>query len=253
MLKRGQTVKIFVVHPNLDRADRATGLDPLNLVGTTPLPEVNLSETSPVPPVTSAQSDAAAKTNAAAHPDPHADKYNDPRVHFGSRAWAGVVAVLVGATLITVASIYVRRTRLGETTRFWGAPTIKALQLGDHVMLRPLQGSDFEPVELTAFPGLGHLRKALLDERHYDWTTETNSSVDDFCASTDEVQCVRLEFSDPTLKRFPMAKIDLELNHGVVGPADQSRRVKVNDRVRPALKYQLGLLEHVTQESYDNR
>lgn len=164
-----------------------------------------------------------------------------------------MVAVLIGATLFTLASIHARRTRLGETTRFWGAPTIQALQLGDHVMLRPLQGSDFEPVELTAFPGLGHLRKALLDERHYDWTTETDSGVDDFCENTDEVRCVRLEFSDPTLQRFPMAKIDLELIHGVVGPAGQSRRVSVTDRVRPALSYQLGLLEQVTQESYDNR
>ncbi len=164
-----------------------------------------------------------------------------------------MIVVLVGATLFTIASIYARRTRLGETTRFWGAPTIQALQLGDRVILRPGKGSDFEPVELTAFPGLGHLRKALLDERHYDWTTETDSGVEDFCEDVEDVQCVRLEFSDPTLKRFPMAKIDLELNHGVVGPADQARRVNVNDRVRPALKYQIGLLEKVKQESYDNR
>lgn len=212
-------------------------------------PETNLSETSPLPPT------AAAETNTLQQADAHADKYNDPRVHFGAKAWAGVVAVLIGASLFAAASIYARRTRLGETTRFWGNPTIEALQLGDRVILLPLQGSDFEPVELTAFPGLGHLRKALLDERHYDWSTEKNLSVKDFCdqADDDEIQCVRLEFSDPTLKRFPVARIDLELIHGIVGPADQSRRVSVNDRVRPALEYQIGLLKHVTQKSYDNR
>lgn len=206
-----------------------------------------MSETSPP------TSTSSAAINSAAAANPHADKYNDPRAHFGPKAWAAVVAVLIGASLFTAASIYARRTRLVETSRFWGAPTIEALQLGDHVMLLPLQGSDFEPVELTAFPGLGHLRKALLDERHYDWSTETDHGVKDFCDNADEVQCVRLEFSDPTFKRFPIAKIDLELNHGVVGPADQSRRVSVNDRVRPALKYQIGLLKKVKQESYDNR
>ncbi|TWU10900.1 hypothetical protein [Allorhodopirellula heiligendammensis] len=190
---------------------------------------------------------------APAPSDPHADKYNDPRAHFGRKGWAAVVAILIGASIFTAASIYARRTRLGETTRFWGAPTIEALQLGDHVMLLPLEGSDFEPVELTAFPGLGHLRKALLDERHYDWSTETSDGVSDFCEQASDVQCVRLEFSDPTLRRFPMAQIDLELNHGVVGPTDQSRRVSVNDRVRPALKYQIGLLTHIKQESYDHR
>ncbi|WP_246113036.1 hypothetical protein [Allorhodopirellula solitaria] len=206
-----------------------------------------------IPPSEAMQPAASTPSGDPTAVDPHADKYNDPRVHFGARAWLGVVAVLVGATLFTFASIYARRTRLVETTRFWGKPTIEALQLGDHVMLLPLEGSDFEPVELTAFPGLGHLRKALLDERHYDWATETDGGIAEFCKETDEVECVRLEFSDPTLKRFPKARIDLELNHGVVGPADQSRRVRVNDRVRPALKYQIGLLEQVKQESYDNR
>ncbi|MCM2371469.1 hypothetical protein [Aporhodopirellula aestuarii] len=185
--------------------------------------------------------------------DPHADKYNDPRVHFGWKAWASMVAILIGGAIFAVSSIYVRRTRLEATTRFWGPTTITAIQLGDHVMLLPRKGSDFEPVELTAFPGLGHLRRALLDERHYQWSTETDGGVEAFCETKEDAQCVRLEFSDPSLQRFDTVRLDIELNHGVVGPADQSRRVKVNDRVQPALKHQIGLLMRVKQKRYDRR
>jgi len=185
--------------------------------------------------------------------DLHADKYNDPRVRFGRKAWLAVAAILIGSTVFTFGSIYARRTRLVETTRFWGDETILALQLGDHVMLKPLAGSDFEPVELTAFPGLGHLRKALLDERHYQWNTETENSVTEFCNDRDDVQSVRLEFSDPSLKRFDLASVDIELNHGIVGPSEQPQRVIVNERVRTALKHQIGLLMRVKQERYDER
>lgn len=164
-----------------------------------------------------------------------------------------MLAILIGASVFALASIYARRTRLGETTRFWGPGTIQAIQLGDHVMLKPLQGSDFEPVELTAFPGLGHLRKALLDERHYQWSTENDRGVSQFCDETEDAKCVRLEFSDPSLNRFETVRIDLELTQGVVGPADQSRRVSVNDRVRPALEHQIGLLMRVKQKRYDRR
>lgn len=208
-------------------------------------PETTLSE-----PVASSPSSEVAIETAA---DPHADKYNDPRAHFGARAWLGMVAILIGGAIFAGSSIYMRRTRLVETTKFWGEPTITAIQLGDHVMLLPREGSDFKPVELTAFPGLGHLRKALLDERHYQWSTKTDSGMDDFCQSNEDAKCVRLEFSDPTLKRFETARVDIELTHGVVGPADQSQRVMVIDRVRPALKHQIGLLMRVEQKSYDER
>lgn len=164
-----------------------------------------------------------------------------------------MIAIMVGGAVFALSSIYVRRTRLEETTRFWGSETITAIQLGDHVMLLPQEGADFDAVELTAFPGLGHLRRALLDERHYQWSSEEQAGVTDYCGEVEDPLCVRLEFSDPTLKRFDTARVDIELNSGMVGPSDQSRRVKVNDRVQPALKHQIGLLMRVKQKRYDRR
>ncbi|EMI40966.1 hypothetical protein [Rhodopirellula sp. SWK7] len=209
------------------------------------------SSTSTIPSAPENSSEGLAERSTAG--DLHADKYNDPRAHFGWKAWASMFAIIIGGAVFALSSIYVRRTRLEETTRFWGPETITAIQLGDHVMLLPREGSDFDPVELTAFPGLGHLRRALLDERHYEWSTQSEAGVDDFCADIDDAQCVRLEFSDPSLQRFETAQVDIELNHGVVGPADQSRRVEVNERVRPALKHQIGLLMRVKQKRYDRR
>jgi len=43
------------------------------------------------------------------------------------------------------------------------------------------------------------------------------------------------------------------LKRGIVGPADQPHRVAVNDRVRPALQHQIGLLMRVKQKRYDRR
>lgn len=189
----------------------------------------------------------------AASPETHADKYNDPRAKFGRKGWLAVLAIAIGATIFTFASVSARRTQLGETTRFWGPKTIEAIQLGDHVMLLPREGSEFEAVELTAFPGLGHLRKALLHEDHYEWSSEQAASVADLCANENETQCVRIEFSDPSLNRFKTARIDIELKRGIVGPADEPQRVTVNDRVRPALQHQIGLLMRVKQKRYDRR
>lgn len=185
--------------------------------------------------------------------DPHADKFNDPRVQITWRSWALAGIVLVGACVFTFFSVQARRTSLVETTRFWGPTTIQAIQLGDRVVLQPLQGDRFEPIELTAFPGLGHLRKALLHEFHYEWDSESNASVASRCSEDENTQAVQLEFSDPTLNRFQPARIAIELNNGIVGPADKPRSVKLNDRVRPAMAHQISLLMKVKQQSYDER
>ncbi|MFG0288584.1 MAG: hypothetical protein ACF8CQ_10430 [Rhodopirellula sp. JB044] len=211
-----------------------------------------MSNASPTTAV-STEPDVSEKGAGNVGDDRHADKYNDPRASFGWKAWATMIAIMVGGAVFALSSIYVRRTRLEETTRFWGSETITAIQLGDHVMLLPQEGADFDAVELTAFPGLGHLRRALLDERHYQWSSEEQAGVTDYCGEVEDPLCVRLEFSDPTLKRFDTARVDIELNSGMVGPSDQSRRVKVNDRVQPALKHQIGLLMRVKQKRYDRR
>ncbi|PHQ36554.1 hypothetical protein [Rhodopirellula bahusiensis] len=195
--------------------------------------------------------------------DPHADKYNDPRVVVTRTQVLALVAIFVVGAIAAVVSIYARKTKLEKTTKFWGPDVITAIQLGDHVELIPGPGADFSQVELTAFPGLGHLRKALLEENHYQWATVEDFSVEaladvpateDFAGEANEQpMVVRLEFSDPHYKRVPPALIDVELISGTVGPADGSQRVKVTDRVRPALRHQLGLLMKVSEMRYSQR
>ncbi len=152
--------------------------------------------------------------------DPHADKYNDPRAKITRRGILMGLAVFVLGIFGAAASIYFRRTRLGETTRFWGQETITALQLAERMQLLPRGGSDFAPVELTATPGLGHLRRALLDERNFDWQTEDTASVAAKCSkkSSDIPQCVQIRLSDPTAHRFGTIEIDIDLSWGMGWP-----------------------------------
>ena len=194
--------------------------------------------------------------------DPHADKYNDPRVTITPRGiWLGVAVVLLGI-VGAATSIYARRTRLGETTRFWGEETIVALQLGERMMLLPRGASEFEPVELTATPGLGHLRRALLDERNFDWSSETRGSVAETCSESpseggeealSEGLCVQLRLTDPTAHRFELIEIDLSLAGGWVGPSDGSRRVRATERVQPKLRSYFKTVLDVQQKRYDLR
>ena len=168
----------------------------------------------------------------------HADKYNDPRAQITARGvWIGV-AVALAAIVMAGLSIYLRQTQLEKTTEFWGETTIRALQLADKVHLLPAGDEQFEPVELTAVPGLGHLRRALLDERHYRWETASDRPVAEKCVD-EQAFCVRLRLADPRGQRVPVTEIVLELNEGWVGPADGSKRVRVTDRVQPALRHQL--------------
>ena len=100
--------------------------------------------------------------------DAHLDKYNDPRVRITKRGIAiGIIIVLLGI-VGAAASIYQRKTKLEKTTEFWGKDVITALQLGERVQLSSVSGKEFETVELARMPGLGHLRRLLLDERNYD-------------------------------------------------------------------------------------
>ncbi|MGC6551623.1 MAG: hypothetical protein ACON5D_19910, partial [Rubripirellula sp.] len=59
--------------------------------------------------------------------DPHADKYNDPRVQITRRG----IAIAIGVGLFGIAgaavSIVGRSTQLEKTSQFWGEKTILAL------------------------------------------------------------------------------------------------------------------------------
>lgn len=161
------------------------------------------------------------------------------------------MGVFLFASIFAGASIYARRTRLEKTRDFFGDDYITALQLADQMMLLPGDGQSFDPVKLTGTPGLGHLRRALLDERHYQWDTTTDGTVEEV-GGGDAVRFT-IKLADPTGQRVPSIVIPLELTEGWVATPDESRRVQVTDRVQKALKHQLEMLQGVSQKSYDER
>lgn len=167
------------------------------------------------------------------------------------------VALAVVAVLVAFASVYARRTQLEQTTAFWGEETIQALQLSSQVTLRlaPEPGTEaaeetLEVTELTGTPGLGHLRHALLDQRHYQWPTRTAAPVRALPAENSRF--ATLTFSDP-FGQFATATIDLELNGGWVGPAAGNQRVQLAARVQPAVRHFLVTINNAQQAHYDQR
>ncbi len=174
-----------------------------------------------------------------ASPSDHYDKYHDPRVKITKRGVLLGFGVLVLGILGAAGSIYARKTRLEQTTRFWGEETILALQLAEKIQLRANGSNQFEPVDLTGTPSLGHLRHALLDERSFDWNTESEGAAAEMCQKPTDDQttsCVRIRLTDPTAKRVGTIDIDLDLVGGWIGPANGSRRVQATQWVRPKLK-----------------
>ncbi|TWT48148.1 hypothetical protein Pla22_51490 [Rubripirellula amarantea] len=197
--------------------------------------------------------------------DLHADKYNDPRAKITRRGiWIGVAVVAVGM-LGAAGSIYVRKTKLQKTTEFWGVDTITGLQLAERIELLPLGAETFRTVELTATPGLGHLRHALLDERSFDWETVETASVESSCgeqatADVDEPlfklkapSCVQLRLTDPTANRIETIQLDLNLQSGWVGPSDGSKRVQLTEWVQPKLRNYIATVVNVEEKRYDLR
>ena len=189
-------------------------------------------------------------TNDPERVDPHADKYNDPRAKITRRGVLLGVAVAVLGCIGAGLSIYARKTRLTQSRQFWGDATITALQLGERIQMKSIGQREFDPVELTATPGLGHLRHALLDERNYDWSTVQKSGFADTCGN-EESFCVQLRLTDPTAHRFEPVEINLDLKTGWIGPSDGSSRVK--SKKTKALEKFLGTLVTVEQLRYDLR
>ncbi|KAA1262553.1 hypothetical protein LF1_51190 [Rubripirellula obstinata] len=173
------------------------------------------------------------------------------------------VAVLVVASITAGLSIYARKTPLVETTKFWGPETITALQLGERIQLFPRGGDDFPRVELTTTPGLGHLRRALLDERNFDWDSVESESVaslwtadqnaSDDAEAKEVPSSVQLRLTDPTAHRFDTVEIDIDLAGGWVGPSDGSQRVRINDYVQPKLRNYFKTVVNFKQRRYDDR
>jgi hypothetical protein len=128
------------------------------------------------------------------------------------------------------------------------------MQLAPFVSLEFDADAGKEPVNLTGTPGLGHLRHALLEQRHYLWKTEESSSIDDL--TTPDAKFAKLVFwdsrQDETV-RVPTATLRLELQGGWVGTADGTRRVQLTERARPAVRHFLSTLRNVRQARADMR
>ncbi|MEM0926844.1 MAG: hypothetical protein AAGJ83_12460, partial [Planctomycetota bacterium] len=100
----------------------------------------------------------------------HADKYNDPRASITRRGILIGLGVVVFAVLGTWWSITARKAIREETTKFWGEDAIIALQLAEEIELLPNPSVEPEnSVRISGLPGLGHLRRTLVDDRSYDW------------------------------------------------------------------------------------
>lgn len=173
------------------------------------------------------------------------------------------VAVVVVAVIAAGLSIYARKTPLVETTKFWGIETITALQLAERIELLPRGTDDFPRVELTTTPGLGHLRRALLDERNYDWDTIEPKSVASALVTGKESpnesdpkaapSSIQLRLTDPTGHRVGTIEIDIDLDGGWVGPSNGQQRVRINDYVQPKLKNYFKTVVNFKQRRYDDR
>lgn len=187
-------------------------------------------------------------------------KFNDPRAKITKRGILIGVGVLILGILGAVGSIYARRTQLEKTTEFWGQETITALQLGERMWLLPRGDSEFDPVELTATPGLGHLRRLLLDERNYDWSSSGPGNALENCGQSDSSQadpmqsrCVQIRLTDPTAARFEPVELDIDLADGWIGSSNGSKRVRLSERARPKLSNYFPMIMNVQQKRYDHR
>ncbi|MGI9468133.1 MAG: hypothetical protein ACR2OA_13515 [Rubripirellula sp.] len=186
----------------------------------------------------------------------HLDKYSDPRAKITRSGVLLGIGVLILGICGAALSIYARKTKLEQTTKFWGPETITALQLAEKIELRPIGSSDFEPVDLSGTPSLGHLRHALLDERGFDWNTESAGAAADMCQKPPKeevVSCIRLRLTDPTAKRIGTIDLDLDLVGGWVGPSDGSKRVQATQWVRPKLMNYFQMIVNVERLRYDQR
>ncbi len=164
-----------------------------------------------------------------------------------------MIGVLVFAVVMAAASVYLRRTRLEKTRAFWGPETIVALQSGETMRMvlppdsplledDPPLPEDGTVTDLSGTPGLGHFRHALLDERHYDWTTEQPVGVDDVGVRNPEYVTIEIEGPPADLAA---AALRIELSEGWVGPAEGSKSVRLTDRVRTAVRHFLATLQDI--------
>ncbi|HBV66578.1 MAG TPA: hypothetical protein DEF45_26585, partial [Rhodopirellula sp.] len=92
------------------------------------------------------------RPDASYESDLHLDKYSDPRAKITRSGVLIGLGVLILGICGAGLSIYARKTKLEQTTKFWGPETITALQLAEKIELRPIGSSNFDPVDLSGTP-----------------------------------------------------------------------------------------------------
>lgn len=184
------------------------------------------------------------------------EKRSDPRAQITSRGiWIAVAVVLLGIGGAWL-SVWGRKAKIEETTKFFGDDAILAYQLAEEIELyvdqRIVTPANKEPaklppldasqeafaalvseqpdqvrrVRLSGMPGLAHLRRDLLDDRAYDWqsvATETIAETTPFEAR------LLLRFSDPTANRFEPINLLIDLDNGRCGRIDADQTVGWRD------------------------
>jgi hypothetical protein len=146
------------------------------------------------------------------------------------------VAILALATVVAVASVAVRRTRLEKTTAFWGADTILCFQSGREVRIAPIDGPGATPAEekmlaLTDLPGLAHFRHALLEERHYVWPDDPSVSDESEEAEEEGNDWFYLRFSHP-VEGKPATEMVISTAKGQLGLYGKTPEGQLKERVR---------------------
>ncbi len=170
----------------------------------------------------------------------------------------GLLAIgVIGAVL----SIKLRRTQTAETSRLFGPAAITALQSSTSVRLQLTVADEQEAaqpaaaqqktVNLTDIPGVGHLRHALLDQRHYDWDTLQAEDIDVFAdappgQAPESAEWVTLELDGTPPRHAPieLTRFRIELSEGWVGIPGGDGRVRLRPRVARALRSQVHLMSN---------
>lgn len=175
----------------------------------------------------------------------------------------GLLAIgVIGAVL----SVKLRRTQTAQTSVLFGAPAVAALESSTAVRLHldaasglelssglePAPPSGEKTVDLTDIPGVGHLRHALLDQRHYDWTSQQAEDIDAFAAAprnegSPPAEWVTLELDGTPPRHAPIepTRFKLELTEGWVGIPGGNARVQLRPRVARALRSQVIMMSNV--------
>lgn len=167
------------------------------------------------------------------------------------------LGILVFAIAMTAGSIYMRRTPLEKTTEFFGPDAIKAIQLGEQLrIVIPAESSmvnaeapmaviredGSQIANFTGSPGLGHFRHALLNQRHYDWTSVVPGPVDQLEIPDRELVYVEIEGRSPDAPPVPMPieivpiRLVLELTEGWVSLDGGEKSVRMTERVRTGMR-----------------